>query len=83
MEHPPGPESRDDRIAHAAARVDAAMARVSQAQEALTKAKQRLALVRLALEDATARGANDPPRDDAAERNGCAQDDSGAARGAG
>ena len=83
MDDPPSPDPLHDRIARATARVNAAMARVSQAQEILTEAKERLALARLAREDATVRGARDPPKDDAAERNGCAEDDSGTARSAG
>jgi hypothetical protein len=68
MEHPPSVDQPEDRIARAAARVNAALARVAQAQEVLTEAKERLALARLALEHATGRGAHDPRRGDAAKK---------------
>jgi DNA-binding XRE family transcriptional regulator len=62
MELPPRPDPLHERLARATARVNATMARVSQAQEVVTEAKERLALTRLALEHTTARGAHDPPR---------------------
>jgi hypothetical protein len=79
MENRPRREPRDERIAHAATSVNAAMARVGQAQEALRETTERLALARRALKNATMRGAHDVPRDDAAERNRCEEDDSAAA----
>jgi hypothetical protein len=43
MERPPSPDPRQDRIVHAEERVNAAIARVSEAQERVTIAKDRLA----------------------------------------
>jgi hypothetical protein len=79
MENPPRPDPLHDRIAQAEKRLHAAATRMSQAQELVMVAKQRLALARLALEDETARGANDPPGGNAAERNRSEKDDSGVA----
>jgi hypothetical protein len=61
MELPQSPDPRHDRIAQAEERLRAAMMRMSQAQELVTVAKQRLALARLALEDAKVRNTGDPP----------------------
>lgn len=83
MERPLTPAQRDERIAQAMERLNAALARVSEAEEALVEAKEGLSLARLALEDSTARGANNSRSDDAAERSWREEDDSGAARGAG
>jgi hypothetical protein len=51
MECPPSQDSLDDRLARAAARVNTAMAQVSQAEALLTDAMQRLALARLTLKE--------------------------------
>jgi hypothetical protein len=64
MERPPSPDQSDDRIARATARVNSAMARVSDAQELVTIAKERLARVCLALQDARTRETHEPPTDD-------------------
>jgi hypothetical protein len=61
MEDPARPRSPNDRIAHAVARINAAMMRVSQAQEVLTEAKERLALGRLAREQARTQDSDDSP----------------------
>jgi hypothetical protein len=64
----PGPDTPEDRIARAAARVTAAMARTSDAREILTVASERLAVARRALEHAQAHDAqeraaeNDPTK---------------------
>ncbi len=58
------PEPLHDRLARATNQLNAATARVSEAQELLTEAKARLARARLALEDATARDIHGPPADD-------------------
>jgi hypothetical protein len=79
MKPPPRPEPRDDRIAQAEERLRVAALRISQTQERLTEARERLARTRLALGEATARDTRDPFRDDAAERTGGEEDDSGAA----
>jgi hypothetical protein len=50
MERPQSPDPRHIRLARAAARVNDAMAQVSQAEKVLTEAKQRLAPARLALQ---------------------------------
>jgi hypothetical protein len=63
MELPPRPDPLHDRIARATTRVNATMARVSQAQEVLTEAKERLALTRLALKDARVQDAQDSRRE--------------------
>ena len=81
MERPLSPDPRHDRIARATTRVNAAMAQVSEAQEVLTEAKERLALARLAREHATVRGVHDLPKTAAPERSWRDEDDPGAARG--
>jgi hypothetical protein len=64
MEPPPSPDQSADRIARATARVNFAMARVSDAQELVTIAKERLALARLARQDARTRETHEPPIND-------------------
>ena len=64
MERPQTPEHRQDRIAQAEERLRAAAMRMSQAHELVTLAKQRLALARLALQDAQAQDSHDPTADD-------------------
>src|SRR4051794_21159704 len=54
MERPLTPAHRDERIAQVMERLNATLARVSQAEEALVEAKEGLSLARLALEDSTA-----------------------------
>jgi hypothetical protein len=83
MDQPPGPDPSHDRIARATARVNAAVARMSQAQELLTAAQARLALARLALKGAQAHISHTPAGDVDAERIEREKDDSGAPRGAG
>jgi hypothetical protein len=63
MELPPIPDPRHDRIAQAEERLRAAMMRMSQAQELVTLARQRLTMARLALEDTKGRNTGDPPTD--------------------
>jgi hypothetical protein len=72
------PDPRSERIAQAEERLRAAALRMSQAQELVIVAKQRLALARLALQESRAYDAHDPAGDAAAERNARAEDDSGA-----
>jgi hypothetical protein len=83
MEHPRSRVPCDDRIAQAEERLRAAVMQMSQAQELVILAKERLARARLALEHATARDPSNPHRDDVAERSWGEKDDSGPARGAG
>jgi hypothetical protein len=69
MERPPRPEPLHDRLARATNRLNAATARMSEAQELLTEAKARLARARLArarlaLAKTTARDIHGPPADD-------------------
>jgi hypothetical protein len=63
MERPPSPDPPHDRFVHAEERVNAAIARVSEAQERVTIAKDRLARVRLALTAAHTEGETDPAVD--------------------
>jgi hypothetical protein len=70
-------------MARATARVNAAMARVSLAEDALRVANERLALAYLALQYVQARDAHDSPQGEEAERSEREEDDSGAARSAG
>ena len=64
MERLQPPEHRQDRIAQAEERLRAAAMRMSQAQELVTLAKQRLALARIALQDAQAQDSHDPTAED-------------------
>jgi hypothetical protein len=65
MECPPSQDPLDDRLARAAARVNTAMAQVSQAEALLTDAMQRLALARLTLKELRHPSTDhNPPADD-------------------
>jgi hypothetical protein len=70
METPSSPDPHGDRLAHATERLQAAMARASQAQEVLTAARERLALARLALQQAKAHDAHERAADDDPTRPG-------------
>jgi hypothetical protein len=61
MEHPQTPDRYQDRITRAEERLRVAVMRMSQAQELVTIAKQRVAVARLALEQGEARPTC-PPR---------------------
>jgi hypothetical protein len=63
MDSPLSPDPRNDRIAKATARVNAAMVRVSRAQDTLTEAKERLARARLALEHVKSQDPDESPTD--------------------
>jgi hypothetical protein len=64
MERPPRADPQHDRIAQAEERLRAAVMRMSQAQELVKLAKQRLALGRHALAQSTVRDAREPPPHD-------------------
>jgi hypothetical protein len=63
MDDLPDHESRIDRIARAAARVNAATARVSQVKAVLTTALERLALAGLVLQESRSQDPRESPPD--------------------
>jgi hypothetical protein len=63
MDDPPIPDPGEDRIVRATKRLGASMARVSETQELVTIAKERLAVARLALAEARSQEEADPPVD--------------------